>query len=202
MQFKESWARPGGVFEPKLPIRGVLRPSGMGLFNTSAMHSQCLGAARGKHGFGANTVMDFRAKHLEASVPMVGNLRGTCSWNYSQESFYPPEKGRTIAQPAPHPLPMPQKPSWWASKSLDFLTSTPKSGEMQAKWVFFLKFIQLDCWYFLGLVCTPPLSFTGYWRREILWIPFTILIHLFFTITSATVWGIVQERQIRSKATS
>ena len=48
-------------------------------------------------------------------------------------TFPPTRKGRTVTQPAPHPLPLPQNPFWRASKSLTLLTNTPKSGDMHTE---------------------------------------------------------------------
>ena len=70
----------------------------MGLLKVLAMHSLFLGAAHGEHG--ANMIR-FRAKHLELSVPTIGNPRAISSWNHRQELFHPPEKRRTVT-PTPN----------------------------------------------------------------------------------------------------
>lgn len=83
-----------GALRPKLPNRRVLQPSGMGLFNISALHGQRLGAAHGKHGFGTSSAMDLRAKQLQPLVPTAGDLRGTFSWLPQTAPFFPPKKKR------------------------------------------------------------------------------------------------------------
>lgn len=80
-----------GVLKPKLPIRGVLHPSQMGIFNLC--HAQLApGSSPWKTWLQHSSAMNFKDKQLQPLVLKVRDLRGIFSWLPQTETFLPTKK--------------------------------------------------------------------------------------------------------------
>lgn len=80
-----------GVFKPKLPIRGVLHPSQMGVFNVCRVQL-VPGSSPWKTWLRHNSAMNCKNKQLQSLVLIVRDLRGVFSWLQQTETFLPTKK--------------------------------------------------------------------------------------------------------------